>query len=312
MRRSYINNMICTLVLLFINTLSAQEKPIPKSNTIEALYPTVTSGALTFAKAVKLSKDIILQADGIEISIADVNKFIASQPEALQDELKKNNLFVLEHLATPRLLFLIAEKALPEVAENIDPRNNQQLIQDYFDKNVFTKIGVTDSEIEQFYAENKNMFGGAALAQVSEQIKPYLLGQKKQKAVAECLRTIGKKIDTRVSDVWLKQQVALALDNPVDKARGSGKPSLVDFGATGCVPCDMLAPILEELKGKYDGKVNVIFVHVREKQILAARYGIESIPVQVFFDADGKEIFRHVGFFPKEEIEKKLSEMGIK
>jgi thioredoxin 1 len=45
---------------------------------------------------------------------------------------------------------------------------------------------------------------------------------------------------------------------------------------------------------------------------LAARYGIQSIPVQIFFDKDGKEVFRHVGVFPQEEIEKKLAEMGVK
>ena len=102
------------------------------------------------------------------------------------------------------------------------------------------------------------------------------------------------------------------MDNPVDKARNSGRPSLADFGATGCVPCDMLAPILKNLEAKYKDKVNVLFVHVREKQILATRYGVETIPVQIFFDKSGKEIFRHVGFWPQAEIEKKLTEMGVK
>jgi len=96
----------------------------------------------------------------------------------------------------------------------------------------------------------------------------------------------------------------------VDKARDSGKPSLVDFGTTRCGPCDMMTPIPAELKTKYQGKLNVLFVHVREKQILGAEYGIQTIPVQVFFDKDGKEVLRHVGFFPQEEIERKLAEMG--
>ena len=57
---------------------------------------------------------------------------------------------------------------------------------------------------------------------------------------------------------------------------------------------------------------NVLFVHVREQEILAARYGISSIPVQVFFDKAGKEVFRHVGFFPQEDVERKLKEMGVR
>jgi thioredoxin 1 len=74
----------------------------------------------------------------------------------------------------------------------------------------------------------------------------------------------------------------------------------------------MMSPILETLRKKCEGKANVVFVHVREEQILAARYGIQSIPVQVFFDRSGKEMFRHVGFFPQEEMERKLAEMGVR
>jgi thioredoxin 1 len=101
------------------------------------------------------------------------------------------------------------------------------------------------------------------------------------------------------------------MDNPVDKARRSGKPTLVDFGATGCGPCDMMTPILASLTKKYAGKLNVLFVHVGEEQILGARYGVRTIPVQVFFDKEGKEVFRHEGFFPQAEIERKLTDMGI-
>jgi len=73
----------------------------------------------------------------------------------------------------------------------------------------------------------------------------------------------------------------------------------------------MMAPILEELKTEYAGKANVLFVHVRQEQILAARFGIQSIPVQVFFDKGGQEVFRHTGFFPKEEILKQLRSIGV-
>jgi len=55
----------------------------------------------------------------------------------------------------------------------------------------------------------------------------------------------------------------------------------------------------------------VVFIHVGEEQILAARYGISAIPVQVFFDAKGKEIFRHVGFFPEKEVTEQLARMGV-
>jgi thioredoxin 1 len=87
---------------------------------------------------------------------------------------------------------------------------------------------------------------------------------------------------------------------------------MVDFGADGCRPCDMMAPILEELKKTYKGNCEIIFVHVREEQVLASRYGISSIPVQVFFDKNGKEVFRHTGFFAKDKIIEQLGKLGVK
>jgi thioredoxin 1 len=74
----------------------------------------------------------------------------------------------------------------------------------------------------------------------------------------------------------------------------------------------MMQPILDNLRKKYPDKLNVVFVHVGENQILAARFGIESIPVQVFFDKTGREVFRHTGFYPQVEVEQKLAEMGVR
>jgi thioredoxin 1 len=62
---------------------------------------------------------------------------------------------------------------------------------------------------------------------------------------------------------------------------------------------------------KNKDKLNVVFVHVGEEQVLGARYGIRSIPVQVFFDASGKEVFRHMGFFAEQEVIKQLTKMVV-
>ena len=143
------------------------------------------------------------------------------------------------------------------------------------------------------------------------QLEQYVRQQKQQEAIEKHIETLGEKMSVQVSASWVREQAVLARDNPVDQARQSGRPTMVDFGADGCRPCDMMAPILKDLEKKYAGKVNVLFVHVRQEQILAARYGIRSIPVQIFFDKDGKEVFRHAGFYPQGEIEKKLAGMGI-
>ena len=72
-----------------------------------------------------------------------------------------------------------------------------------------------------------------------------------------------------------------------------------------------MQPILANLKKKYKGKLNVIFVHVGKEQVLGARFGIRAIPVQAFFDSKGREVFRHEGFYPQSEIEKILATLGV-
>jgi len=88
-------------------------------------------------------------------------------------------------------------------------------------------------------------------------------------------------------------------------------PRLVDLGAGKCIPCKMMAPILEKLKKEYAGIFNVEFIDVWKNPDEAKKYGIKIIPTQIFFDATGKELFRHEGFFAKEDILSKWKELGI-
>jgi len=88
-------------------------------------------------------------------------------------------------------------------------------------------------------------------------------------------------------------------------------PRLVDLGAGKCIPCKMMAPILEELKKEYAGRLQVVFIDVWENPDAGRQYGINLIPTQIFFDASGKELFRHEGFFAKEDILEKWKEFGI-
>jgi thioredoxin 1 len=88
-------------------------------------------------------------------------------------------------------------------------------------------------------------------------------------------------------------------------------PRLVDLGADKCIPCKMMAPILEELKKEYTEVLNVEFVDVRINPDAAQQYGIRVIPTQIFFDASGNELFRHEGFFSKEDILVEWKQFGV-
>ncbi len=284
----------------------------PNTMTLNEKYPGLASGCLTYAKLVELPVGILLKSADVNVSASDAAEQIAKNPKEVQEQLKKNEFYLVEQIATGKLLTAIAKKdAADSNRTDLANKTDKEIIQAYFEK-VTKSVSVTDADVNQFYQENKDACGGASLDAMKDQLKQYVLGQKQQLAVTEHIKTLGKRISIEVSSSWVKAQAVLVKDNPVDKARSSGKPSVVDFGATGCRPCDMMAPILATLKEKYAGKANVLFVHVKEEQILADRYGVQSIPIQVFFDKDGKEIFRHSGFYPQAEIEKKLGEMGVK
>lgn len=91
-----------------------------------------------------------------------------------------------------------------------------------------------------------------------------------------------------------------------------GTPKLVDLGSDRCIPCKEMAPILDELKKDYAGVLDVEFIDVwkPENQEAATKYGIEKIPTQIFFDAKGNELWRHVGVISKEDILTKWKEFG--
>ncbi|MBF0495569.1 MAG: thioredoxin fold domain-containing protein [Deltaproteobacteria bacterium] len=88
--------------------------------------------------------------------------------------------------------------------------------------------------------------------------------------------------------------------------------TMVDLGATSCIPCKMMAPILEKMEKSYQGKAAIIFIDVWNYRDQAVKFGIRAIPTQIFFDKNGQEIFRHVGFMDENAIAQQLSKMGVK
>jgi thioredoxin 1 len=92
---------------------------------------------------------------------------------------------------------------------------------------------------------------------------------------------------------------------------GKGLPALIDFGAGKCIKCKMMTPVLKELKKEMAGRLQVNYIDVGKYSDLADVYKIELIPTQIFFDASGKELFRHEGFISKEDILSKWAELGV-
>jgi len=301
--RRWTDVALILVALLIVATVShAADKP----RTVESVYPGLTSGVLTHARLADLPRGVLLRCGPVKVTPTDITRKIDAAPETLRAQLRKNALFVLGQLAGKDLLLHAAK-----TQAKITGKTDDEIIRSYLDA-AAKSVRVTEAEIVEFYEKNKAMCGGVPLARMKSTLRKFVLDEKRQKTVVEYVRTLGRRLPIEVSAAWLAKQVPLIRDNPVDKARASAKPSMVDFGSEGCRPCQMMEPILEKLTEKHKGKANILFVHVGKEKILAVRYGIRAIPVQVFFDKDGKEVFRHVGFFPQDEIEKKLKEIGVK
>jgi thiol-disulfide isomerase/thioredoxin len=313
MKNKFVSVLVLCIALFVNNAQCVVEKvaPIVKIATVEDAYMGLSQGPLTNARLELLPKGTLLRAGKVILLDKQLSTEIAKGKPETQSLMKNNSFFILEQMATKLLLTEEARVWAKSTKRDTKKEAENSLVQSYL-ASVSSKVTVTDVDTKTFYDANKEMMGDASYDEVKKDLKSFLLDQKKQEAVDNHVNTLSKRVAISMNSDWMKVQAAVMLDNPVDKARRSGKPVMVDFGADGCRPCDMMAPILEELKKTYKGNCEIIFVHVREEQVLASRYGISSIPVQVFFDKNGKEVFRHTGFFAKDKIIEQLGKLGVK
>jgi thioredoxin 1 len=309
-----INSILTGIIFLAAITISpcfAQKQVSEDAKTVEQLYPNLAAGILTYAKAGTLQDGVLLKTSDIQIAQSDIDAVIAKQPPQFQQELRQNAFFVLEQEATGKLLKKLAKESLSSQNKDVNSMDDNQLVNTFFEE-ITKDVNVADGDIEKFYKENESIFCGTPLEKVRGQIGSFVLQDKKQKSVDEYVKTVGQRIDIQVSDSWTKQQAEFAKDNPLDKARANGKVTLAVFSAKSCCGPDKMLPVINTIRAKYNDKANIVYIEPQKEQILSARYGIYTIPTQIFYDAKGKEFFRHSGFFSDTDIIAKLAEIGIK
>ena len=90
--------------------------------------------------------------------------------------------------------------------------------------------------------------------------------------------------------------------------------TFVEIGAASCIPCKAMQPIMKAVAEEYKGQVKVVFhdVWTEKGKADAAKYNIRVIPTQVFLDKNGKEYFRHEGYFPKDDVVRVIKMQGVK
>jgi thioredoxin 1 len=95
-------------------------------------------------------------------------------------------------------------------------------------------------------------------------------------------------------------------------AVSSGRPTMADFGKGWCKPCQAMVSVLAQAAHDYQGKANIVYVDMEAYPAIAAAYRINVMPTQIFFDAAGKEVARHIGYMPNEDIDRELAKAGVK
>lgn len=99
-----------------------------------------------------------------------------------------------------------------------------------------------------------------------------------------------------------------------EKVTDKPKVTFVELGSVNCIPCKKMQPIMKSIEEKYGSQVKVVFHDVwkEDQKQYGEKYGIKLIPTQVFLDENGKEFFRHEGYYPEKEIDKLLQGKGLK
>lgn len=153
------------------------------------------------------------------------------------------------------------------------------------------------------------MFGGVPFEQIKDVIVNVVREEKNSDAQNRFKHSVGKRHSIKVSSSWMEAQSKKWSQNPIEKARLSGKPTLVVFSVIGC--CDRMRPVIDVVRDKYADKLNVIFINISEEGILSSIYGVSTIPVEIFYDAGGKEVFRNKRAMSVEDVVEKFKELGV-
>lgn len=248
---------------------------------------------------------VLAKVNGEKITRKEFNQELNNLPPQQKAFYEVDKIGFLEELITRKVLLQEAKR------QGIEGDSSDILIQKLIES-VLEKVEVSEDEIRNFYEERKNEFVGGTFQEIRYRLKPMVRQEKQQKALEDWIEGLKSKAQIKRNEKWIKKQQAKAGKNPLDEALKTGRPVLADFGRGICIPCKMMKPLLDELKEEYKGKAEILIIEIDKYMALTRKYRIRLIPTQIFFDKDGKEVYRHEGFMDKETIENKLKEMGVK
>ncbi|HUT57005.1 MAG TPA: thioredoxin family protein, partial [Phycisphaerae bacterium] len=280
--------------------------PPPKPGTVAATYRALALGLLRDAVLQDMEPEWLAKVNDKVITRKYLEDKIASAPAEDKALFEKTRPFLLAQFLQRELLLAEAKKE-GLVKDGADDKAENTAIRDLVKKQV-DKVQVTDDELKQAYEKYKSQLGGAKFEDIKDRIREVMLESKKQEAMAAYMLAVSKDAKVTLNRKWAEEQNKLITDNEVDKARESGKVTMVEFGAEWCPPCKQMKPVIKQIKDERKD-VNIITIDVDQNRPLSMRYGVQNLPTQIYFDVKGEEVFRHEGSTPKKMILDKLDEI---
>lgn len=284
--------------------IQKQENVIPK----QAEKPEIPK----VKKQKKAENDILALVNNSQITEKYFNEAFDILPPQQKDMFKNDKEGFLDQLIIKELLFKKAEEK--GFVENIGKSDKEMLKDEAIEKLIIvisSDIKITDEEMINFYNEHESEMKGASFEQVKNNINNYLVQQKQGNVIEEYIEELKSDAEILLNEEWINIQQDSKPKNPITEALKNGKPTVLDLGASSCIPCKMMKPIFEELETEYEGKANILLLEISDHRDIANKYKVRVIPTQIFFDKNGDQYWRHEGFISKEDIIKKLNESGV-
>lgn len=256
---------------------------------------------------------VLAVVNGVKIDNNYFDERLRNLPTEYKSTFQNDPEGFLEQLIVRELLYQEAKKK--GFTENVNGAKDDEDKKDRaigaLLNDVAQKVVVSEAELRNFYEERRADMRGASFEQVKGDIENFLRQQKADSAINRLIEGLKSRAKVEKNEKWLTAMRVKRPADPLDTSLKSGKPTVLDLGAGTCVPCKMMKPIFAELQNEMGDRVNFLILEISEYRHLANRYNVRLIPTQIFFDKDGNVFWRHEGFLSKDDIKKKLKEIGI-
>lgn len=262
-------------------------------DTVARRHPFLANGVLLHARIAPLPTGVIARSGEVAMTGDGLARAIQSVPPFVRDELARDPFPLVEEHFGRRLLVALA-LADAEAAEGEPPPNQDAALARYLDRKL-AQQEPTEDDLRLFFEQNRAAFGPMDFEQVKGHLAQLVANQQRDEQLHDFLRELGRDQPIEVAAEWIEKHAAAALDNPIDRLRGRGKPVLAAFGGDGCCGPDRSKPLLEQIGQAAPGAAEIVHLDVRQHQALAMRHRVAGIPTILVFHASGEEQIRHQG-----------------